>query len=241
MNIAIVDDLANERHLTYQLISEYANLNALQVTITEYVSGEAFLADFLPGRFDVVFMDIYMDNMNGFDTAQALFAQDDTCKIIFLTTSEAFGVKSYSVRATDYILKPVNPQAIARALSLCLPKEESSAQPITFNRNRKPISVNLLDILYIDRIGYSVTIHLWDRAFDVSGSFASVTEEILTDKHFVTCYKGIVVNVAHIKSIENNNLILQNGEIIPVSRRCKNVVEAEFLSFSTQSLRNRRR
>ena len=72
MNTAILDDLKTDRDILRQELSDYMSQNHFDCQIYEYDSGEQFLKDFEPGRFDLVFLDIYMDGMTGMEVCQAV-------------------------------------------------------------------------------------------------------------------------------------------------------------------------
>ena len=72
MNTAILDDLKTDRDILRQELSDYMSQNHFDCKIYEYDSGEQFLKDFEPGRFELVFLDIYMDGMTGMEVARDL-------------------------------------------------------------------------------------------------------------------------------------------------------------------------
>ena len=72
MNAAIVDDMATECEILRSLLKQYETNQHQPMQITEFHSGREFLADYIPGSYDVVFMDIYLNNENGVDCALKL-------------------------------------------------------------------------------------------------------------------------------------------------------------------------
>ena len=90
MNIAIVDDLASDRLQLIGKLQTYMQQARIPFTLYEFDSGEAFLEAFSPGRFSIVFLDIYMGGMTGMSVAHAIREQDFDCRLIFLTQSEEY-------------------------------------------------------------------------------------------------------------------------------------------------------
>ena len=99
MNTAILDDLKTDRDILRQELSDYMSQNHFDCQIYEYDSGEQFLKDFEPGRFDLVFLDIYMDGMTGMEVAREIYRSDKNCRLIFLRRTEASSRLRYSVHA----------------------------------------------------------------------------------------------------------------------------------------------
>ena len=106
MNIAIVDDLASDRLQLIGKLQTYMQQARIPFTLYEFDSGEAFLEAFSPGRFSIVFLDIYMGGMTGMAVAHAIREQDFDCRLIFLTQSEEYLREGYSVNAVHYLIKP---------------------------------------------------------------------------------------------------------------------------------------
>ena len=90
MKFAIVDDREPEANLVKELIEAYADKNGLSIQLDCFPNGEAFLADFSAFAYDIVFMDIYMDGMNGVETALEFRKTDTKSMLIFLTSSSEY-------------------------------------------------------------------------------------------------------------------------------------------------------
>ena len=113
MKIALVDDdpraLAQlEQYLTEQLGRE--------TEISRYGSGEALLADWRPGAFELVVLDIYMGGATGMEVARRLRADDGQVRLAFATSSNDFASESYEVGACYYLRKPFRPEGVRAML-----------------------------------------------------------------------------------------------------------------------------
>ena len=113
MKIALVDDdpraLAQlEQYLTEQLGRE--------TEISHYGSGEALLADWRPGAFELVVLDIYMGGATGMEVARRLRAGDGQVRLAFATSSNDFASESYEVGACYYLRKPFRPEGVRAML-----------------------------------------------------------------------------------------------------------------------------
>ena len=237
MNAAIVDDMATECEILRSLLKQYETNHQQTMQITEFHSGREFLADYIPGSYDVVFMDIFLNNENGVDCALKLRQLDENLNLIFLTTSSEFGVKSYDVRAADYIVKPATLDKLSRALHYCKIAEPQSVPSITVTTRKQLLEITLDRILYADYQNRSACIHLRDCTISASGSLSELSDKLTAHTQFMSCFKGIVVNLAEVRELGNDYLILKNGERLPVSRRLHRQVQQKRLSLSAGSLR----
>ena len=236
MNVAIVDDTASDCEILRSLLKQYeAKQQTMQ--IKEFHSGRELLSDYITGSYDVVFMDIFLNNENGVDCALKLRQLDENVNLIFLTTSSEFGVKSYDVRAVDYIVKPATQEKLSRALRYCKIAGSQCEPSITVTTRHQPLEISLNRILYADYQSRSACIHLRDCIVPVSGSFSEISGLLSAYPQFMSCFKGIMVNLKEVRELGNDNLILKNGEKLPVSRRLQRQVQQQRLSLSAGSLR----
>ncbi len=116
MRFAIVDDLqSDQRRLTELIEKDYEGRDET-VEISCFASGEDFLGAFRPGRFSAVFLDIVMEGIGGMETARRIRKQDERLPILFTTTEPGFAIDGYEFHALQYLLKPIQPDKLARAL-----------------------------------------------------------------------------------------------------------------------------
>lgn len=232
MNIAIVDDEAEMRAFLRQSLSE---LLAAKAEISCFSDGEAFLAAFAPGRFDLVLLDIFMGSLTGMDVARTIRTRDREVKLVFATSSNEFASESYEVGACYYLRKPITkPQLSAMLDRLDLDKLER----LRTLRLPDGTSVLLRDILYADCAGHRVTLHCksgGDRPLRLT--FAQAEALLCAYPYFVSPGKGLVVNFYEISGQTADTFILTDGTHIPISRRkAKEVLDA-YSDFRFAQLR----
>lgn len=119
MRIAICDD--EERCLTDTklMLENWSAATSSQLKIDCFDNGDSLIRKNGIIRYDIIFLDIVMPLLNGMDTAKELHDRDKTVKIIFLTSSPEFALQSYSVKATDYCLKPTTYQRLKEIMDDC--------------------------------------------------------------------------------------------------------------------------
>ncbi len=70
-------------------------------------------------RFDIIFLDVEMENLDGFTTARIIRETDPQVMLIFVTNMGQFAIKGYEVDALSYLLKPVPYFAFSQELKRC--------------------------------------------------------------------------------------------------------------------------
>ena len=128
MRIALVDDSEIERGILLSLITDYGYEKQILFESDCFESGDAFLSSFSYDKYDIVFMDIFMNGMSGVETARKMRQIDSHVILIFLTASADYMSDAFCVHAFHYILKPYQKDAIFTCLndaSLHLPAPET--------------------------------------------------------------------------------------------------------------------
>ena len=128
MNIAIVDDSESDRQLLQELLIRYFDASGISITIYPFQSGELFLAGLSHHSFDLVFLDIFMDEITGMDAAHKLLEAGCDCTIIFLTSSREYALEGYEVGAFRYLLKPLTYDKLEGTLNPFLRKFRGEAR-----------------------------------------------------------------------------------------------------------------
>ena len=128
MRIALVDDSEIERGILLSLITDYGCEKQILFESDCFDSGDAFLSSFSSDKYDIVFVDIFMNGMSGVETASKMRQIDSHVILIFLTASADYMPDAFRVHAFHYILKPYQKDAIFACLndaSLHLPASET--------------------------------------------------------------------------------------------------------------------
>lgn len=105
MNIAVVDDNRRESALVIRFLREYEEEYSLNLTISCFLSGEELIASFCQTDYAVVFLDIFMEQMDGIETARKLWEANAQCLVVFLTVSKEHIWQAASLHCFDYIDK----------------------------------------------------------------------------------------------------------------------------------------
>lgn len=218
MRAAIIDDRADDRETLFRELDSVLRERGYRVdAIDAFSGGEEFLSSFEQGKYDLIFFDIYMEGMNGIETASRVRSADKNVRVIFVTTSNDFAAESYSLRADYYLLKPFVHEDIVKALTL-IDMADYERQRIV--RLPDDSTCLLHDILYSEYYNHRVIIHLKGAVKKKLRTSQAKMEEILcANDSFLTCTKGIIVNLEYVQRIDDGTIFLAENMQVPVSRR----------------------
>lgn len=233
MKIAICDDDENDRDRLRQLVSEYLDINDYNVLIDEYHSGEEFLACDA-AKYSLVILDIFMDKLNGLETAKKLAEDHPDMQIIFCSTSDAYAVESYDVSALRYFIKPISREKLFGTLDRFF-RVHTSLRTITFKRNRMDESVFITDILWVEAEGHRSILHTKKGDIVTPTSFTRICEQIL-DADFVKPIRYALVSLAYVVSIPSDVFTLADGSEVPISRDRRADMKKAFSDYKMRKL-----
>ena len=159
--IAVVDDLERDRAWLAEKLADYMARDRLEYELTAFASGEGFSAALEQGqRFNLVFMDIYMDGITSIEAAQALRARDMDCKLVFLTTSEDFMRQGFSLNSAHYLIKPVKDEDFAQAMANCRLGRALQVPTLAVTVEGRTLEVDTRQIRYLEVQQRSVVLSL---------------------------------------------------------------------------------
>lgn len=203
-----------------RLVSDFGTHYRCQVETVSFLNGEAFLEAFEDDRFSVVFMDIYMDGIDGVAAALKLRSMDSRCILVFLTSSTDFMPDAFSCHAFEYITKPFSPQRIFKVLGDIAEVIPSPQKYIEVISSRKTVQIFLDEIASVITDAHYLDIILSDekrlRCRMTMSDFMKLTNG---DSRFLPINKGITVNAEYILEFEDYCCVMENGTRFPIRVR----------------------
>lgn len=249
MRILIVDDEPLGRRAVRQLLLAHRDCEV----VGEARNGREAIRLIRDLKPDLVFLDVQMPEVDGFEVLRAL-APASLPWVIFVTAYDEFAVRAFEANALDYLVKPLNEARfedalrkvrersrskeaieLSRRLSALLVAENFSPEPQTGAAKRLMVGTGegalILDISEVDWISaedYYVAIHSAGHKYLVRESLSSL-EVRLDNSQFLRVHRKVIVNLAQIhKAVsrfeDGSFLILRNGDKVPVSRRLRSRV-----------------
>lgn len=240
MNIALIDDMPQVLTHTRKLIQQFADSSNIDFSITCYSSSEELLADFTPYKYSILFMDIYMDGLPSIEAAQQIRRQDESCLIVFLTSSSDHLPQAFRCHAFDYLQKPVTQTDISRVLQDALRLMQTDIQYLEFTHNRQTVRIPHSEIISIlsDDHRTVVTDNKGGR-YDPLISFSKLTADLENESRFRQINRGILVNMDYISGFDSNLCILSNGQKLPVSTRRLSRIRQQWEDYTFASIRHK--
>jgi two-component system LytT family response regulator len=227
----IADDEKLSREYIRRLLADHPTIEIVQ----ECKTGLETLNAILTNKIDLVFLDIQMPELNGFDVIREVKKTNLMPFVIFITAFDQYAVKAFSVSALDYILKPFDKQKfdesvtkaittvlkhdnsrVSTAIDLLLKMYDEIRKDVTnkpdFTRilvksNKKMCFVNIEEIYWFEASGDYVRIHLAEKQFLINESIQNL-ESKLDPNIFIRVHRSYIVNKSFITEFKHH----YNGE-----------------------------
>lgn len=216
IRVAVVDDQEDMLEAMVRQVGEGLREQALGFEVTAYLSGEALLkAD---KNFTIIFLDIQMKGISGMETAKRLRQKGVDSFLVFVTVLNEYVYDAFEVEATDYLLKPVDPQRLCRVLDrICrnIREREKKVLRISSKGNTYK-SVPFDDLYYCEAVNHKVVIHAKGTVIDCHMKLEELEKRL--EGFCFKCHRSYLVNPAMVCGYEDGLALLENGERIPVSR-----------------------
>ncbi|SHJ03459.1 LytR/AlgR family response regulator transcription factor [Pseudobutyrivibrio xylanivorans] len=220
MRVAVIDDESIFRMQLKMMVEKVSAKRALDLEVEEFETGQSFVEALTERRFDIVFMDIFMPDMDGIETAKKLRELTEKTFLIFMTASEGHYPDAFSLHAFDYVTKPFTLDRIDNVISEIVDHTPIDAIFIKITVGSVDERIYLKNIVSVTTDGHYLEIHKDDgsssRVRLTSGEFISMTG---SDRRFIMINRGIIINMDYIDRIEGGDVYLDDRSIYPMSAK----------------------
>lgn len=231
MRIAVIDDSSAQREQISGYINTYYSGNPKYRQIDLFESGEQFMADWNPGGFDLLFIDIFLDGMSGLEIAEAVRKADEDCLMVFTTNSREFAVRGFELRVSDYLVKPFSYEKFKDTMQYCEKSLHNHARYIEVKESRTMIKIRLDDIVFTDYFNHYIQIHTNARVIRSYMKFEVFSPCLLCYPQFLCCYRNCIVNMDRVASLEKNDFIMDTEERVPITRRNRQEIHQLYADY----------
>lgn len=231
VSIAVVEDDPQFVQDIENYLKRFEIESGESFTIKHFSDGYA-IVDGYRANYDIILMDIEMGLMNGMEAAREIRKSDDEVTIIFITSMARYAIQGYSVRALDYVLKPVSYTAFAETLKKAISGvRRKTERYITVNYKDGIVKLKAADISWIESRGHRLTFHTQSGEYETTVYSMKEMEGKLAGDAFLRASSGTLVNLRRVTGAKNG-CVEVDGQQIPISRGRK----AEFMSALVSSM-----
>lgn len=228
--IAICDDNLIDQEYVMQLIKMWAQEKKISIELYTFISAEQFLFQYAEEKsYDIIVLDIEMEKMNGVSLAKKLREDNHSIQILFVTGYPDFIAEGYEVDALHYLMKPVNQTKLFQVMDKAVHNLSKMEAILFLQINGEMIKLVTNEIFYIEVFSHASTIHSKDRNFEVKMSISELEAKL--GESFIRVHRSYLVNIGQVKRISKTEVFLEDGMIVPLSRRKYADVNKAFIRY----------
>ena len=233
IRIAIVDDeqiILNSIHKKIQNILNELNI---KFEIQDFTSGKTALKEITKKVFDIIFLDIDMPDISGMTIAKKIRMQEENLEIVFITNKDELVYDAIKVVPFRFIRKSRFDEEIQEALHEFIAKLNNKKIFYIFSTSNGEKTVQPTQIRYVEVSSHKLSIHMLNESFITSGNLKDIEEQFYT-YGFIKVHQSFLVNFRFINYIKRNEVILDNGTALPLSRSRYEKTKFEYMRLSRE-------
>lgn len=229
--IAICDDMPECSDELQSLILKWEHCPE-DFSIDVFSDADSLINAHTERPYDILFLDVLMPLLSGLEAAAEIRQQDKSVRIVFLTASAEYAVDSYRVKASNYLLKPVDPVLLYRCLDELGQeiRQEVKAIPVRSRHGVHRVELNRIE--YMEASNKDVIFSLIDGQTILSPDpLYTFEHRLLISDGFFKCSRSYIVNIYRIDTYTTKEIRMRSGCRIPIARSHQKEFEATYFSL----------
>ena len=233
---AVCDDEKYFREKIGALLQEYSSAREFGINVESFASGEEFLASEKKEMFDVIFLDINMEGMNGIETAQKIRQFSEDIVLIFITSYVAYSPEGYKVNAIRYLLK--DSDSFKTAFWECMDAVRNKLMVVEkkekFEFQGKEMVIPLSHIVYMESNLHKVTFYIKGKeiqAYTMYEKLDAIEERLRKTQSFCRIHQSYLINLKYVDEVKRYQVLLNTGEILNIAKPRYKEVEMQYITY----------
>lgn len=229
MKIAVCDDSLQHRQI---IINNLKCLNLIQdLSYTEFSCSEDLLCSYKNGeRFDIVFLDVEMGEIDGVNAGIRIRKYDSKVIIIFISNYPKYAIPAYDCETFYFIVKPIEPTKFKKVIDKAIKRYKLLHQYYIIKNKGQVKKIAINDIYYIEIYRKHLIFHTIMGKYETIGKISEALTT-LSPYGFCQVHQGYLVNMSKIKDFDEFDITLDNNEKVMISVRKKAEVLRTYADY----------
>ncbi len=231
LNIAVLDDQEEYVKRIGKLTAESMQNLGISYTFKKYIKVNELISDLREKEcFDIYLLDVEMPEMTGIEVAKIIRKECWGSAIIYITNHVEYAVEAFEVNAYRYIPKNMLEEKLPEAFAALVSQMEHEEDVYIIKKGCQFEKIPYKEIFYLKKEEKYVEIIHKRGESRVRKTLSQVRDE-LGSRQFIVIDRSYMVNIVHIMSLKNQQIVLRDGSMLPVSKPRLLQVKKEILEY----------
>ncbi len=232
INILIVDDIEDDAKRIKELCEKF-NQEFFEFDFS--IFNQASNPDILAKEYDIYFLDIEMPEINGLDLSRQISEKHQHAKIVFVSMKDDLVFESFKFNTIYFVRKANFEEEFKSAFNKIIKLLNFSDKKIEVNADNVIIDIPLNNIIYIESKRNNIIIKTRSKNFVVRKTLKSIINEI-NSNNFLAVHSSYYINLNCISKFNNDNFVMANNEIVPISFRKRKDVREKYYNYLMKNI-----
>lgn len=233
-HVLICDDEPNICKQIGTALSVYSDTNGTDIQTTVFYDGESLYSFIASGNAtDLVFLDIELPGISGAEIGNKLRNElkKNDIQIIYISSKTDYALQLFEARPFDFLVKPIQSERLTTVFSKYLQIYGKSDRFYEFQFNKNANRIPLSRILYINSNNKMINIVTENEVYSHYGSIKNIHGKY-DSNGFWTVHNSYIVNIKYAERIGDDEIVMCNGDKIPVSRKFRPEIRKKLLTLN---------
>lgn len=232
MYIALCDDQPEELEALQALLHRWEAEHGTVLRCRTFHSAAELVDAAQREPFSLYFLDVVMPGMDGMAAAREIRGFDDAAELVFLTSAPSYAYESYSVRALNYLLKPIQAEQLFPILDRLYHREQKPREGLTLKCGSTLIRILFSQLTYVEVYGKHLYFNLTDGSVqELAGSLTEYEPLLLARPEFMRIHRSYIVNMLQAAELSPGRVRTFSGKELPVSRLLYPQVQKDYMKL----------
>ena len=242
LNIAVVDDLREDRERLTSDIEAYFAASQIDAVCRAFSSGGDFLRAHAEAPFQLAILDICMESQDGISLSRQVRRTDAEVLIVFVSSSREYAFDAFPVHPFDYLVKPYDVERLRGVLGEAMRTLAATEGQIDIRVPRADMRLPLSRLSSVVAQGHAVEVTLTDgQRLRSIMTFAEIAERLERESRFLLVNRGVLVNMDDVLSLQGDTLQMKTGDRHPLRTRGRGALISAFTQYQIEQMRKESR
>lgn len=232
MKIAVCDDDPQILLSVLSKLASYREQRQIALSCQGFENAMDLLASMDRENYDLLLLDVLMPGLSGIQAAREIRQKNENIKIVFLTSSREYAVESYSVQATNYLLKPATEEQLFPILDQIADLLLRPEDALVIHTQGSVFCLPYRKIEYIEVMSKTLYFHLVDGSTkEVRGNLSNYESALLARPGFCKIHRSYLVNLSWVTEVRQGVLLTASNHQVPIARSVYQQVRTAYTEF----------